>query len=160
MATTSPSNLAASVVPESVATASKQYYVSVTGLQLKSIWQMPRFLYFMSGIDSTSAQGNVVTKFTGRKGVKHTLTVWNTRDNMIQFMRSGPHLAAIKATKELSLSVENGGTGTKMYGYYSNTIPTWEDALLQWDEHGTIHGMKPPKRQDDVLSTDLNIALS
>ena len=32
--------------------------------------------------------------------------------------------------------------GTKVYGYESDTIPTWEEALKEWEAHGRRHGKK------------------
>lgn len=125
-------------------TKALKYYVSVTGLRVKSMWHMPRFIYYISRIDSASAAGNIETMFTGRNGVQHTLTVWDDRKSMMRFLASGPHAAAMKATSAIS-AVD----GTKVYGYYSDTIPTWDEALALWDEHGTMHGKKPPKAKNN-----------
>jgi len=120
--------------------ATMKYYVSVTGLQVKSMWHMPRFIYYVSQINASSFPGNIDQQFTGRNGVQHTLTVWNDRKSMMKFYASGPHAAAMKVTSQIATP-----GGTKVYGYYSNSIPTWDEALVLWDEHGAMHGRKPTR---------------
>jgi len=72
---------------------------------------------------------------------------------MMKFYHSGPHAAAMKATSEIS-----SPGGTKVYGYYSDTIPTWDEALLLWDEHGAIHGKKPTKTTTTTTTTTTTVA--
>jgi len=67
---------------------------------------------------------------------------------MMKFYHSGPHAAAMKATNEIS-----SPGGTKVYGYYSDTIPTWDEALVLWDEHGAIHGKKPTRTTTNAAAT-------
>ncbi len=114
-----------------------KYYISVTGLQVKSIWQYPRFWIHAvpSAIQAQSAAGIVEARTTSRNGIQHTLTVWEDRNFMLQYLRAGAHLEAMKVTSQVS---EPGGT--KVYGYESDSIPTWEEALQLWETHGTRHG--------------------
>jgi len=74
---------------------------------------------------------------------------------MMKFYHSGPHAAAMKATSEIS-----SPGGTKVYGYYSDTIPTWDEALLLWDEHGAIHGKKPTKTTTTTTTTTATAAVA
>jgi hypothetical protein len=47
---------------------------------------------------------------------------------MLAFMRTGPHLKAMKAFSKIA-------TG-RTYGYESDTIPTWEEAFATLEEKG------------------------
>jgi hypothetical protein len=50
---------------------------------------------------------------------------------MLQFLRSGIHLKAMKAFSKIA-------TG-KSYGYESEEIPTWEQAFATLQEKGKLH---------------------
>ena len=66
---------------------------------------------------------------------------------MLSFLRSGARAHAMKVTKQISDMSE-----TKLYGYESDTMPTWEEALALWEEHGTYHGRKPTPKKADASS--------
>jgi len=122
-----------------------KYYVSVTGLKVKSLWYHPTFLKHAipSFMQAQSSPGNVFAETKTRNGIQHTLTVWEDRASMLSFLRSGAHAQAMKVTKQISDMSE-----TKVYGYDSDSIPTWDEALIQWEKHGTYHGKKPePKKE-------------
>ena len=118
-----------------------KYYVSVTGLKVKSIWHHPQFWLHAvpSAIQAQSAPGIVEARTTARNGIQHTLTVWEDRKHMLRYLREGAHLKAMKVTAQVS-----DPAGTKVYGYESDTIPTWEEALALWEVHGTRHGKLVP----------------
>ena len=123
-----------------------RYYVSVTGLQLKSIWYAPKFWRrtIPAFAQAEQAEGNVYCQTKSRDGVHHTLTVWDSRESMRKFMFSGAHAQAMKILKEVA-NLET----TKVYGYESDEIPTWEQALQEWDAHGKLYGraMKTDKKE-------------
>jgi hypothetical protein len=50
---------------------------------------------------------------------------------MLNYLRSGAHLKAMKAFTKIA-------TGPT-YGYESDTIPTWEEAYLLLTEKGKMH---------------------
>ena len=60
-----------------------------------------------------------------RGGVQHTLTVWESREAMRAYMKSGAHLAAMKQFGRI-------GHG-KTLGYEADTVPGWTEALAKWD---------------------------
>ena len=125
-------------------------YVSVTGLKVKTFWYYPTFYKHAvpSVMQAKSSPGNVFTDTRMRNGIQHTLTVWKDKASMLAFLRSGAHAQAMKVTKQISDMSE-----TKVYGYESDTMPTWEEALAQWEEHGTYHGRKPtPKKIEESSS--------
>jgi hypothetical protein len=123
-------------------TTTTKYYVSITGIKLKSIWHFPKFQSYSgpSMKQSQKADGNISSQGNYRNGVLHTLSVWKDRKSMARFMASGAHARAMKINDEVSVS-----STTKVYGYETDTIPTWDEAILLWDEHGTRHGVKPNK---------------
>eukprot|EP00980_Cylindrotheca_fusiformis_P024735 scaffold12369_cov97-Cylindrotheca_fusiformis.AAC.1 len=71
-----------------------RYYVSITGLTLKSSRYYPRFLYHAvpSTIQARRADGNVLARIKSVNiRVQHTLTVWEDKSAMQKYMRSGAH---------------------------------------------------------------------
>ena len=62
------------------------------------------------------------------KGYQHTLTCWHSRRDMLNFMRSRPHIDAIRAFGDIA-------TG-RTYGWEAEAAPNWDDALAQWREKG------------------------
>lgn len=69
------------------------------------------------------------------------MTVWEDKKCMRKYMVSGAHVQAMKATKEIA-DLNN----TKTYGYFSDHIPTWQEAIELWEEHGTLYGKYPAKK--------------
>jgi len=118
-----------------------KYYISITGLKVKSIWRYPQFWIHAvpSAIQAQSATGIVEARTTYRNGIQHTLTVWEDRKFMLRYLRGGAHLKAMKVTDQVSEP-----NSTKVYGYESDTIPTWEEAIKLWDVYGTRHGKLVP----------------
>ena len=80
-----------------------KYWVSITGLQLKSWLRYPQFMMYAvpSFASSQAASGNVFTEAREVAGIQHTLTVWETRKDMLQFLRSGEHVKAMKITNSV-----------------------------------------------------------
>jgi len=64
-------------------------------------------------------------------GHQCTLTAWESREQMLNFMRSGVHLKAMKAFDSIA-------TG-KTYGYETNTIPGWDQAFALLQEKGRVY---------------------
>ena len=130
-------------------TTTKTYYVSITGLKLKSIWYLLKFTKYSgpSMKQASSAPGNVSAEGNYRNGTLHTLSVWEDRKSMVKFMASGAHAQAMKITSEVSPP-----GGTKVYGYETTQIPTWNEAIDIWQKYGRIHGSK--KNNDDVTYDD------
>lgn len=108
-------------------------YVSVTGLKPKGLVGWIRFLTLTipASKDAQKAEGIMHCAFSSRNGYKHTLTVWKTKEHMLAYLTSPSHLKAMKLFSKI-------GSG-KVYGYESNSIPSWEDAFTNWDENGRMH---------------------
>jgi len=128
-----------------------KYYVSVTGVRLKSAWHRPRFEWhaISSFLQARSAKGNVSASVTVRNGINHTLTVWEDRKSMTRFMVSGAHARAMKV-----VDIVCDPDGNKVHGYESDTIPTWEEALKEWDTHGRWHGKKVVPKKNMPRTTN------
>lgn len=116
--------------------ATGKYYVSITGLRLKS------FLYYFSFArhagpcfsEAKGTPGNVLTDARLVNGVQHTLTAWESRDAMMAFKLSEPHKKAMRAFPSIA-------TG-KTYGYWTDEVPDWDQALRIWEDHGKEYGPK------------------
>jgi hypothetical protein len=105
-------------------------HVSVTGLRVKSWWQMPVFFWHAipSFRQAQRAPGVLFAEVCNRKGVQHTLTVWKDREAMRDFMTSGAHLKAMRAFRSFA-------TG-RIHGYEADAVPSWDEAIEQWRIHG------------------------
>lgn len=92
-----------------------QYYVSVTGLGVKSLFHLPKFFYHSRRAfnDAQEAPGNISSRLTKYKSVYMTITVWESKEAMRNFFRGKAHVAAMKVNKEVS----NYG---KITGYFLN----------------------------------------
>merc|ERR1712013_427384 len=87
-----------------------------------------------------NAEGNVSVDGTFFDGNLHTLSVWEDKQAMTKFFRSGAHARAMKITGSVAES-------TKIYGYETDRIPSWEEALKIWNEKGrTIRFDKRPRK--------------
>lgn len=98
-------------------------YVSITGLKPKGFIGFLRFwtLAIPSFRQAQTAKGNLHSAVKKINGYQCTLTAWENRDIMLEFLRTGPHLKAMKAFNSIA-------TG-KTYGYDSETLPSWNEAF-------------------------------
>ncbi|MBT4386063.1 MAG: hypothetical protein HOD27_04395, partial [Betaproteobacteria bacterium] len=62
---------------------------------------------------------------------QRTLTVWKSKEHMLGYLTSPPHLKAMENLSKI-------GEG-KVYGYEASHIPSWEDAFTEWDKNGRIY---------------------
>jgi len=127
------------------------YYISVTGFTLKSLIYLPRFTLYSipAARQAAAAEGNVFSEQCYINGVLHTLSAWKDKKSMRKFMMSGAHAKAMKITRE----VGELSYGTKTYGYESDTIPSWEEAIKLWEDKGTLHGKLVPSRAPKSRTT-------
>lgn len=125
-------------------------YVSITGLTLKTNLYYPRFMYHAvpSSIQAQKAEGNLFVETKSIRGCHHTLTVWQDKAAMRKFMLSGAHIQAMKVTKDIA-DLSN----TKTYGYESDHMPTWDEAIEQWEEHATLYGKRVSKKANTSVET-------
>ena len=102
-------------------------HISITGLKPKGIIGYFRFwlLAVPTFSQAKSAKGNVFCEVKKIQGYQCTLTAWESKNQMLEFLRSGAHAKAMKAFHTIA-------TG-KIYGYESAEIPNWNESfeLLQ-----------------------------
>ena len=106
-----------------------------------------------------TAAGNISASGTYRDGVLHTLSVWEDKQSMRKFLVAGAHMQAMKVSDAVSTK-----TGTKVYGYTTDTIPTMDEAIALWKTNGTRHGKLVKPETDSpsgnkMLKTMLPLAL-
>ena len=108
-------------------------YVSVTGVKPKGLLGWIRFWKFAipASKDAQKAEGILHFALNSRNGYQHTLTVWKSKEHMLDYLTSPAHLKAMKNLSKI-------GSG-KVYGYETNCIPSWEDAFTELDKNGRIH---------------------
>ena len=97
-------------------------YVSITGLKPKGILGVIKFwtLAIPSFRQAQTATGNLHSSVKRINGYQCTVTAWENREKMLDFMRSGVHLKAMKAFH----SIATGRT----YGYETDSLPNWDEA--------------------------------
>ncbi len=105
-------------------------YISITGLKPKSLFATIKFwtLAIPSFRQAQTAAGNQFCEVKRIQGYQCTLTAWDSRETMLEFMRSGIHLKAMKSFHKIA-------TG-KTYGFESDNIPNWEEAFNMLSRHG------------------------
>lgn len=105
-------------------------YVSVTGLRVNRWWQLP--LFWRHAIptftDAKKAPGNIQAMVRKIAGVHHTLTVWDSRADMLAYLRSARHARAMRRFPSFA-------TG-RVYGYETDEPPDWDTALTLYHAHG------------------------
>lgn len=132
-------------------TMKAKYWVSITGLELKSIWRYPQFWLHAvpSMTQARAAKGNISAAACSVDGLEHTLTIWETRHDMLAYLRQGAHLEAMKASRSI-------GKYGKVHGYETEDVPdaTWESALKRWKTEGrVVLGQPKPGDKGYVVAT-------
>lgn len=108
-------------------------YISLTGLKPKNFLSYLKFwiLAIPSFGQAQSAKGNISVSAKRIKGYQCTMTSWESREVMLDFMRSGAHLKAMK-------QFHNIATG-RTYGYESDQVPNHIEAFNLLMEKGKDH---------------------
>ena len=103
-------------------------YVSITGLKATNLMGWIRFwvLTIPAFKAGQGAAGNLFCEAKGRNGWQHTLTVWQTKEDMLAYKRSPKHIKAMKVFSQIA--------DGKVYGYESETMPSWDEAFIKYDE--------------------------
>ena len=110
-------------------------YISITGLRIKNWISIPIFWWYAipAKMQADSAAGVIFSDAKEVNSYQHTLTAWKSRKAMLAFLTSGAHIKAMKVFKDVA-------SDGKTYGYESDTIPSWEEALVIWEKHGKSYG--------------------
>ncbi len=107
-----------------------QLYISITGLRLKRPWHALRFWRHAIPAmrQARQAPGNLQARAKTIAGVRHTLSVWESKAAMRAFLYAGAHKRAIKAFPIIA-------TG-QTFGFESDRVPDWDEVHRLWQEHG------------------------
>lgn len=108
-------------------------YISITGLKPKGFRGFFRFWFHAvpSFSQAQKAKGNLYCAVKRISGNQCTLTAWESREVMLEFMRSGAHLKAMKQFHKIA-------TG-RTYGYESDAVPDWKKAFALLQEQGRVY---------------------
>lgn len=98
-----------------------EYYISITGLRLRHWTMTPRFWWHAMGamMQARAAEGNLSAQARTINGVHHTVSVWQDRDAMLRYLRSGAHLRAMRVFPRIA-------TGA-VAGFSAPDAPAWAD---------------------------------
>ena len=105
-------------------------YISITGLKPKGIISFFKFwrLAIPSFEQARKAKGIEFCQVKRIKGFQCTLTAWESREDMLNFMRGGTHLKAMQAFHKIATGLT--------YGYESENGPSWPEAFALLQEKG------------------------
>lgn len=105
-------------------------YISITGLKPKNFFSYMRFWRHAipSFRQAQTSKGNLSLTAKRIHGFQCTVTAWESREVMLDFMRSGAHLEAMKQFHKIA-------TG-RTYGYESEQVPSPEEAFQLLMEKG------------------------
>ena len=101
-------------------------YFSITGLKPIGIIGWIKFWAYTipASKDAQKAEGILHSEFNSRNGYQQTLTIWKSKEHMLGFLTSSPHLKAMKKYSKIGIG--------KVYGYEANAIPSWDEVLKKW----------------------------
>jgi hypothetical protein len=103
-------------------------YISITGLKTKGLFASIRFWFLTVPAfkAARNANGIILCESKSQNGYHHTLTVWKSKANMIEYISSPVHLKAKRAFPSIAVG--------KVIGYQCDAIPSWEQAIQAWNE--------------------------
>ena len=73
------------------------------------------------------ANGNLFCDAKKTNGYHHTLTAWENKSKMIDYLKGKHHALAMKNFRSI-------GTGS-VHGYEDKILPNWDDAIKKWKEN-------------------------
>ena len=101
-----------------------EMFISYTQLELKSFWKLFSFLSIsnQARIQAEKASGNCHAA-TSSRGLRLfvTLTAWESKEDMLLFMRNGAHAEAMRESAKYAKSVLTTS-------FELESIPGWEEA--------------------------------
>ncbi len=81
-----------------------------------------------SMVAAQSAPGNVHASARSISGYHHTLSVWKSKEHMLDFVHTGIHATAIRLFPKIAKG--------KTVGFYCHDVPGWDMALERWTKDG------------------------
>ena len=103
-------------------------YISITGLKTKGLFASIRFWFLTIPAfkAARNANGIILCESKSQNSYHHTLTVWKSKANMIEYISSPVHSRAKRAFPSIAVG--------KILGYECDVIPSWEQAIKEWDK--------------------------
>ena len=110
--------------------APARVYVSITGLQVRSLHLLPLFWVHATRAMSQAraAEGCLLAEARRINGIHHTRSVWIDRDHMLRYLRAGAHLRAMRDFPKIA-------TG-KTIGFDTGEVPGWAEVHQIWLDRG------------------------
>jgi hypothetical protein len=108
---------------------------SITELHLKNFFSFIRFLphAIKSKIQADKAEGRISVDLNSEGLlIQRTLTLWESKDSMMKYVRSGHHLEAMKIFKKIAKTSYTAN-------FEVTEAPTWGQALKVLKENGRAH---------------------
>ena len=104
-------------------------YISITGIKVKGFLGAIKFMRYTIQSFNTAkkANGNLFCDSKKINKYHHTLTAWENRSKMMDYLRGKHHSSAMKNFRSI-------GTGS-VYGYEDDSMPNWEDAIKKWKQN-------------------------
>jgi hypothetical protein len=105
-------------------------YISLTQLKPKGFISYFRFWFLAIPTfrQAQMAKGSLSVSAKRMNGSQCTISSWESREVMLEFMRSGAHLHAMKAFHKIA-------TG-RTYGFEADQLPSWSEAMVLLKEKG------------------------
>ena len=102
-------------------------YVSITGLKTKNIFSW--FKFWLLAIPAfrvaQKAKGIIFCETKKVKYYHHTLTVWESKNDMLNCKKSCCHIKAMQSFNNIATD--------KIYSHEINLIPSWDEALERFN---------------------------
>ena len=107
--------------------------ISVTSIKLRKLWYFFRLsLHGIKVVRQTKNQkGFIQMKNTGFGYYHYTLSIWETKEDVKNFSKSGAHLEAMKESKAIATEIG-------IYTYDTDKIPNWNEAKELVKEKGRV----------------------
>jgi len=115
--------------------------ISITRLRLRSLRYGPPFLYYtlVSARQARHAVGNAGVALRRHGGAYWTLTLWKDRAAVRDFMRTGPHRAAM-----VKLPLWCDEASLAHWDQETDRVPSWADAERHLATEGRLSAVKFP----------------
>lgn len=107
--------------------------INVTSIRLRSLWNFFALSYngLLISRQAKSQPGLIRMKNRGFGYDHYTLSVWEDKESLKKFARSGAHLEAMKKSGELATEI-------RTYSYQGDKIPSWKEAEAMLREKGKV----------------------
>lgn len=100
--------------------------ISVTKFELSSWRRYPEFFRLTYRVVRQVRESNGIIRLRINPLSLHTITAWETREDMLSFRNQGPHLAAMQQSRAFG----------KIYSktWEAENIPKWQTAIIELEQ--------------------------